>query len=249
VLKDINCPNCNATDHEEGAIFCHICGTKLRETDVVPIKIDELHRLRTGNARLEVILQNGFAPGGCHLVNDADYKALNDSTNRLNTILRQGYAPDGKVLISKTEYDELKKRSHQRGVYSAKWLSVVAVAVIAVLLFIVIRNTISNDNSSTERFIEETRVDYSEKTKNLSGNYIVRKMNGDNNSNASVKIYQEGNGYAMNVYSSNITRKYTFTYNSSTGEITSEELGSGRARIKGITNEIEITFEGWELLK
>lgn len=23
------CPNCNATDHEEGARFCHVCGTKL----------------------------------------------------------------------------------------------------------------------------------------------------------------------------------------------------------------------------
>ena len=95
----------------------------------------------------------------------------------------------------------------------------------------------------------ETVVEQTDFPSNLSGNYIVRKLNGDNNSNASVKINQEGSGYAMNVYSSNITRKYTFTYNPSTGEILSDELGSGRARIKRNTNETEITFAGWELIK
>jgi len=83
----------------------------------------------------------------------------------------------------------------------------------------------------------------------LEGNYMVRKMNGNDDMNATIKVYYEGEGYAMNVYSSMTTRKYTFSYNPSTGEIDSEVLGKGRARIKEYTNETEITFEGWEIVK
>ena len=128
-------------------------------------------------------------------------------------------------------------------------LFVGALAIIVILLLVVTRNTIFNDNSKDDGIVVENEVKHTDFPSNLSGNYIVRKMNGDNNSNASIKVYQEGSSYAMNVYSSNITRKYTFTYNPLTGEIVSDELGSGKARIKGITNETEITFEGWELLK
>ena len=245
----MKCPKCNATDHEEGAFFCHICGTQLREKDVVTVSKDEYSRLCQSNTRLKELLQKGHAPQGSHLVTETEYKTLNDSKRSLDTILRQGYAPNGKILIGKAEYEALNKKPYKDGGNSTRWLMVAMVAVIAVLLFIVVRNTISNDNSSTDEPATETIVEQTEFPNNLSGNYIVRKMKGNSSSNASVKVYQEGSGYAMNVYSSTITRKYTFTYNPSTGEILSDELGSGKARIKGITNETEITFAGWELLK
>ncbi len=245
----MKCSKCNATDHEEGALFCHVCGTQLRENDVVSVRKDEYNHLCQSNARLKDLLQKGYAPQGSRLVSDTEYKTLNDSKRSLDTILHQGYAPNGKILIGKTEYEVLNKKPYKNSGNSTRWLIIASVAVIAVLLFLVIRNTISNDHSSTDEFATETRVEQTEFPNNLSGNYIVRKMKGNNNSNASVKVYQEGSGYAMNVYSSTITKKYTFTYNPSIGEILSEELGSGKARIKGITNEIEITFTGWELLK
>jgi len=245
----MKCPKCNATDHEEGAFFCHICGTQLREKDVVTVSKDEYNHLCQSNARLKDLLQKGYAPQGSRLVSDTEYKTLNDSKRSLDTILHQGYAPNGKILIGKTEYELLNKKPYKNSGDSTRWLIIVLVSVIAVLLFLVIKNTISKENLSTDELATETRVEQTEFPNNLSGNYIVRKMKGNNNSNASVKVYQEGSGYAMNVYSSSITKKYIFTYNPSTGEILSEELGSGKARIKGITNEIEITFTGWELLK
>ena len=245
----MKCQKCNATDHEDGAFFCHICGTQLREKDVVTVSKDEYGRLRQSDTRLKELLQKGHAPQGSHLVTETEYKNLNDSKRSLDAILRQGYAPNGKILIGIAEYEALNKKPYKDSGNSTRWLIIASVAVIAVLLFLVIRNTIPKDNSSTNGFATETRVEQTEFPNNLSGNYIVRKMKGNNNSNASVKVYQEGSGYAMNVFSSTITQKYTFTYNPSTGEILSDELGSGKARIKGITNETEITFAGWELLK
>ena len=245
----MRCPKCNAINHEEGAIFCHMCGTQLRDPGVFQIGKDEYNHLCQSNARLKDLLQKGYAPQGSRLVSDTEYKTLNDSKRSLDTILHQGYAPNGKILIGKTEYELLNKKPYKNSGDSTRWLIIVLVSVIAVLLFLVIKNTISKENLSTDELATETRVEQTEFPNNLSGNYIVRKMKGNNNSNASVKVYQEGSGYAMNVYSSSITKKYIFTYNPSTGEILSEELGSGKARIKGITNEIEITFTGWELLK
>jgi len=245
----MKCSKCNATDHEEGALFCHVCGTQLRENDVVSVRKDEYNNLCQSDARLKELLQKGYAPQGSFLISDTEYKSLNDSKRSLDTILRQGYAPSGKILISKAEYEALSRRPSKDGGNSTRWLIIASVAFIAVLLFLVIKNTISNEHSSTDEPATEIIVEQTEFPNNLSGNYIVRIMKGNSNSNASVKVYQEGSGYAMNVYSSTITKKYTFTYNPSTGVILSDELGSGKARIKGITNEIEITFAGWELLK
>ena len=246
----MKCPKCNATNHEESAIYCHICGTQLRETCVLQIGKDEYYQLCQSKTRLEVLLQKGYAPNGHQLVNDNEYNVLKNSKARLDGILSQGYAPNGKVIIDNTEYNSLKNRHHGEGGSGLlKWLLVCALAIIVILLFLMSKNTTSNVDSKQEVIVPETVVEHTDFPSNLSGNYIARKLNGDNNSNASVKVYQEGRGYAMNVYSSNITRKYTFTYNPSTGEILSDELGSGRARIKGITNETEITFAEWELLK
>ena len=245
----MKCPKCNETDHEEGAVFCHICGTQLRETGVLQIGKDEYYQLCESKTRLEALLQNGYAPNGLQLVYNQEYNVLKDSKTRLDGILRNGYAPNGKIIIDNAEYNRLKSRPPGEGGNRLKWFLAAALAIIVILLVVVTRNTINNVDSKQEVIVPETVIEHTDFPSNLSGNYIVRKLNGDNNSNASVKVYQEGRGYAMNVYSSNITRKYTFTYNPSTGEIASDELGSGRARIKGITNEIEITFAGWELLK
>lgn len=83
----------------------------------------------------------------------------------------------------------------------------------------------------------------------ISGNYMVRMKNGRNDIYASAKVYRDASGYVLNVFSSNITKKHKILYDPSTGVIDSDELGRGKARIKEYTNEIEITFEGWELLK
>ena len=82
----------------------------------------------------------------------------------------------------------------------------------------------------------------------ISGYYTVRKIPGTTNYK-SVEILNKQTGYELNVYSSDITRRYYIYYNPSNGIINSDELGQGKARIIKITNEIEITFEGWEIVK
>lgn len=129
----------------------------------------------------------------------------------------------------------------------SKWLLIVLVGIVAVVAIYLLYNNVSLKSPVGTVFTQEHSA--ASFPQELSGNYMARQMNGLVDTNAAVKVYREGNGYAMNVYSSNITRKYTFTYNPSTGDITSAELGTGKVRIKDITNEIEITFTGWELLK
>ncbi len=83
----------------------------------------------------------------------------------------------------------------------------------------------------------------------ISGYYTVRKITGTTNNKNSVEILNIQNGYELNVYSTGFTRRYHIYYNPSSGIITSNELGEGKARIIRLTNEIEITFEGWEIIK
>lgn len=82
----------------------------------------------------------------------------------------------------------------------------------------------------------------------LCGLYSPRMMNGNTNVRATVKIEKNDRIYLMRVFSSAFTRQFTFTYNSSTGEIKSDELGKGMARIKKTINQTEIIFEGWKLV-
>ena len=43
-MYSMKCPNCKTTDHEEGARFCHICGTKLlSNNDAMAISPKRLH--------------------------------------------------------------------------------------------------------------------------------------------------------------------------------------------------------------
>lgn len=244
----MTCPKCNEKEHEPGAKFCHNCGTLLSETEVVIVDKTEIERLRRNQAELENLLQKGFAPKGYSLLTDSDLRNLNESKNRLNHILQSGHAPSGFVLVNRGEYDAIRNRNAGNGQLK-NWIIGILCATIVVLLTILLFSGSSNESDTIgEKTLEESSIQASF-PQDLSGSYIVRKMNGRDDINATVKIYHEGSGYALNVYSSNITRKYTFSYNPSNGEITSEELGVGKARIKKITNEIEISFEGWELLK
>jgi len=181
----MKCPNCNETNHEPNAVYCHNCGAYLlKRADPQPPVTPPLQ-----------------PPIYSH------------STN------------DGAVL---------------------KWLVGIVIAIAAILLFVHLYPESSKDANSTEISTPKVSEIYPNE---LSGNYMARKIYGDDKLNATVKVYREGNGYAINVYSSNITRKHFFSYNPSTGEIVSEELGNGKAIIKELTNETKITFEGWELIK
>ena len=129
-----------------------------------------------------------------------------------------------------------------------KWIAGIIIMSSIIALCALLGPKFINKNNSKKTVVERT-ISTGSYPQDISGNYFVRMMNGRENVNASIKIYNEGGEYAMNVYSSNITKKYTFSYNSSNGEIISQELGRGTVRIKELTNEIEITFEGWELVK
>jgi predicted small secreted protein len=153
--------------------------------------------------------------------------------------------PDSEYEIEKPK-DEIVRPSIKHGTGKAKYFIGLAVIIAAIALVLMINNMSTKESVENELPHEREMKVYPQE---LSGNYFARKIDGVANANATIKIYREGDGYGMNVYSSNITKKYIFIYNPSTGEIISDELGSGKARIKELTNETEITFTGWELLK
>ena len=130
-----------------------------------------------------------------------------------------------------------------------KWGIGAVIVILLILLYMLFNSVFSKEESLPEQTTVERTVDTTSYPQDITGNFFVRMMNGSENVNATIKIYNEGSEYAMNVYSSNITKKYSFSYNPSNGEITSEELGTGKVRIKELTNEIEISFEGWKLVK
>lgn len=164
---------------------------------------------------------------------------LNDSTKEEIVI------PDKENENGKPDVGIVEQPIKQ-GVNMGKYLIGLAAIIFAIALGLMINSISTKESNDKELQRKQVTTDY---PKELSGNYFARKIDGMTNANATIKIYREGDGYGLNVYSSNITRKYTFTYNSSTGEIISNELGSGKARVKELTNETEIVFTGWELLK
>ncbi len=97
--------------------------------------------------------------------------------------------------------------------------------------------------------VDSFHIDKEEYPQDISGYYTVRKISGTTNIKNSVEILNKQNGYELSVYSTGFTRRYHIYYNPSSGTITSNELGQGKARIIKTTNEIEITFEGWEIIK
>ena len=130
-----------------------------------------------------------------------------------------------------------------------KWFWGIIVLTSLFLLCILFHSIITKRPSLSDDIPIERKIYAESYPQDITGNYFVRMMKGREDVNATIKIYNEGGEYAMNVYSSNITKKYTFSYDSSTGEIISQDLGKGTIRIKELTNEIEITFEGWKLVK
>lgn len=130
-----------------------------------------------------------------------------------------------------------------------KWVFGAAFLILLILLYTVLNSVFSKEKTLPKETTIERKVETASYPQDITGNYFVRMINGSENVNATIKIYNEGSEYAMNVYSSNITKKYTFSYNPSNGEINSQELGRGKVRIKELTNEIEIKFEGWILVK
>ena len=130
-----------------------------------------------------------------------------------------------------------------------KWVIGAIVIILLILLYMLFHSVSSKEKPLPKETTIERTAETVSYPQDLTGNYFVRMMNGSENVNATIKIYNEGSDYAMNVYSSRITKKYSFSYNPSNGEIISQELGRGEVRIKKITNEIEITFEGWKLVK
>jgi hypothetical protein len=142
-----------------------------------------------------------------------------------------------------------KSREYKVNGSIKKWVIGASILILLILLYMVLNSVFSKGKSLPEQTTVERTVDTTSYPQDITGNFFVRMMNGSENANATIKIYNEGSEYAMNVYSSKITKKYTFSYNPSNGEIYSQELGRGEVRIKELTNEIEITFEGWKLVK
>lgn len=130
-----------------------------------------------------------------------------------------------------------------------KWVIGAFILILLILLYMLFHSVFSKGKSLPKETTIERKAETASYPQDITGHYFVRMMNGSENANATIKIYNEGREYAMNVYSSKITKKYTFSYNPSNGEIYSQELGRGVVRIKELTNEIEITFEGWKLVK
>jgi len=130
-----------------------------------------------------------------------------------------------------------------------KWVIGAIVIILLILLYMLFHYVSSKEKSLPKETTIESTAETVLYPQDITGNYFVRMMNGNENVNATIKIYNEGSEYAMNVYSSSITKKISFSYNPSNGEIISKELGTGEVKIKELTNEIEITFEGWKLVK
>ena len=145
-------------------------------------------------------------------------------------------------------YRQGKKREYETK-NTIKWIIGIIIIIFLFLLYLLFRSVSSEETPLPKETTIERTVDKVSYPQDITGNYFVRMMKGSEDENATIKIYNEGSEYAMNVYSSSITKKYIFSYDSSTGEILSRELGKGTVRIKEITNEIEITFEGWKLVK
>lgn len=54
----MTCPNCNSTNHEEGAIFCHICGTQLKEMAPSMYRAKKSMREKSVDERLSILISN-----------------------------------------------------------------------------------------------------------------------------------------------------------------------------------------------
>ena len=179
----MKCPNCNSTDHDPRAKFCHVCG--------VP--------LPTGSVNHQNI-----------------WRRIQPDLNNISII---------------------------------KLVGCLVVVILITLLYVFGGEYSKKKTQIINRMPIENVAKKEIYPQDISGYYFVRMMEGREDVNATIKIYANNNEFFMNVYSACITKQYSFSYDPSNGEIASNELGMGKARIKELTNEIEITFEGWKLVK
>lgn len=142
----------------------------------------------------------------------------------------------------------IRREPGEKG-HISKWVIGALVIILLILFYMLFNSVFSKEKPLPKETTVERKTETALYPQDITGNYFVRMMNGSENVNATIKIYSEGSEYAMNVYSSRITKKYTFSYDPSNGTIFSKELGTGEIKIKELTNEIEITFEGWKLVK
>ena len=178
----MKCPNCNSTDHDPWAKFCHVCGGPLQT----------------------------------------------ESSNNQNS---------WQLLWTNLNNKTVKKWA---------WCLIVVIILILLCVFLgsLFKKKIYLNRTPIENITKKESY-----PQDISGNYFVRMMDGRNDVNATIKIYTNNSEFIMNVYSASFTKQYSFVYDPSNGEIVSRELGMGKARIKELTNETEITFEGWKLVK
>ena len=85
----------------------------------------------------------------------------------------------------------------------------------------------------------------------LEGTYYVREKKGEKTNGLTAVLKSDNQkDYTMTVYSDAPTEIFYFTYDTGTGEITSEELGNGNVTIKKSINQIKIKFEkGWTIVR
>lgn len=203
----------------------------------------QMRNLNDARGKLETIQREGYAPEGYQLIRYWELRSLKEAKGRLDTIQREGYAPSGNLLISRSENDALRDNPWKK--WTLRVGAILLVFLVCGLLYTFFtRDSASNFPPPSEYAVREEMVPH-----DISGIYFPREMNGSNQANASVEILYKDGQYEMNVYTTSITRRYTFSYNLSNGEIFSEQLGTGKARINNLTNETEITFEGWKLVK
>lgn len=235
------CKNCE-TENPDTMGSCEVCGAN---------RIDNSSAYIENHQSELSISQKGNESKVSQIVElKTELKRIQDKLSsekkRLSEITWQkGY----EILNLRRDNEQLKEKITElvHGKRIRERIIGLSVAFIAILFVFLLGPTIKDlvspkPSDGTDIFPQE-----------LSGDYMVRKMNGADGIDATIKIYcegeAEGDGYVMKVYSASKTQEYTFTYNPTNGEIKSTELGKGRARIKEITNETEISFTGWEIIK
>lgn len=237
----------------EGASYCVYCGRLLdnvEEREVIPrseyITLQkDREELKQKAELLDEIRNHGYAPLGKKLIADEEFTSMTETLKqskaliskleaqntelnaKLNKIKAEGHAPSGKCMIS-------------------NWILWFVGVVFAGGLgwYFFSGNQILSGMS--DKVVVGEKLSLPE---DLSGYYMVKEREGKGGDGVTAKMVQEGGQYAMYVYSSSLTRKYIFAYNSETGALSSEELGEGKVEYVGKINQIKISFNGWILVK
>lgn len=223
------CKHCGWKNVGEGASYCVNCGKLLDGKEERKVITEKEYNSMTEALKHSSTLISELNAEKEEL--SARVSKLNVQIAELNAkqnkLYVEGYAPSGKCLISNW----------------AMWL--VGVVFIGCLGWYSLSGNLTSSGFS-DKVVEERKLSLPD---DLTGNYMVKELNGKDGNNSIAKILQEEGQYSMSVYSSSITRKYFFAYNPETGILSSEELGNGKVEYVGKINQIKISFEGWILVK